>query len=165
MTFPFNVIGPYAGAVATVAAISPPVVSLATSIGTFFAPATAAAGGGAVNIIAASAAGSLITFIPGTIGIVVAGLLLITGFNTGSEKLITAAIILGIVDLVATYLLAAKIGASIAGVAASSVILCNVIGGAAIMLGLAVAAGVLIAAGAACLSTFAESVAPGSMRR
>jgi hypothetical protein len=165
MSNPCNILAPCIGGVASLAAISPPAISVATSIGTFFAPATAAAAGGAVNIIAASAAGSLITFIPGALGIVVAGLLLVTGLNAGSEKLINAAIFLGIVDVVATYLLAAKIGAGIAGVATSSVILCNVIGSAVIMLGLALALTVVAAAGAACLSSFAEAVAPGSFGR
>lgn len=165
MTYPYNVLGPVAGVVATVVAISPPVVTLASTIGTFFAPNAAAAAGGVANIIGASAAGSLITFIPGTIGIIVAGLLMITGINTGSEKLMGAAMILGAIDLACTYIFAAQIGAGITGVAASSVMFFNMIGAASMLLGLALGVGVLVAGAAACLSTFAEVVAPGSLRR
>lgn len=165
VSYPCNILAPCIGGVAGLAAISPPAISVATSIGTFFAPATAAAAGGAVNIIAASAAGSLITFVPGALGIIVASLLLVTGFNVHNQQLINAAIIMGIVDVIATYLLAAKIGAGIAGVATSSVLLCNIIGSAVVLLGLALAIGAVVTAGVACLSSFAEAVAPGSFGR
>lgn len=161
---PVRIFGTCAMTIAGAAAISPPAVSIAASIGTFFAPNAAAAAGGAANLIAASAAGSIVTFVPGALGLVFSGLFLITGFNIGSQNLIGLAIAIGAIDLACTFIFAAKIGAGITGVAASSVMLVNAIGASVMLLGLAVVAGLVIAAGAAFLSSFAEAVTPSALR-
>lgn len=163
MSYPYNVLAPMIGTAAAITAITPATMSIATTIGTFFAPNTAATAGGAVKIIAATSAGSLLTFVPATLGLIVAGLLLVTGLNINSSKLIHAAIFMGILDVVGTYFLAAKIGASITGVTTSAVLFCNMIGAAVVLLGLALAVGGLLAGAAAIFSTFAEGVAPGSL--
>lgn len=160
----YTIGAPAVTGVASIAAISPPVIGMATSLGTFFAPNTAAASG-ALNIIAANNAGAVLTFIPGALGVVVASLLLITGFNAHNRQLIHAAILLGLIDIAATYLIAAKLGASITGVAASSVLFCNMVGGAVILLGL-VSAITLIGVGAVAVSSiFSECLALGAPSR
>lgn len=160
----YNIGAPVVTGVASVVAISPTFVSYATSLGAFFAPNTAAAAGGALNIIEASTAGSLLTFIPGTLGIVVASSLLIWGFHSQNRQLIHAAILIGLIDIAATYLMAAKIGASITGVAASSVLFCNMIGGAVMLLGL-VSAVALIGVGVVAISSsLAEYRTPSPTR-
>ena len=148
----YNIGAPVVTGVASVVAISPPVVGFATSLGTFFAPNTAAAAGGALNIIGASNAGALLTFIPGMLGIGVASLLLNRGFQYQNRQLINLAILMGLIAIAVTYLMAAKIGASITGVAASSVLFCNMIGGAVILLGL-VSTVALIGVGAVAMSS------------
>lgn len=146
-------------------AILPQIVTIGTSIGTFFAPNTALAAGGAVKVIAASFAGSLITVIPAGFGLLIAGSMLLTGLNMKNHSLITAGIVVGLIDIVGTYMLAAKIGAAITGATAGAVLTCNLIGAAAMILALAVVVATVAAGAIALFSTFAEGVAPGSSRR
>jgi hypothetical protein len=158
-----NIILAGIGTVAGIVAITPPIMGLATTVGTFFAPHTAAAGGGAINIIAASTAGSALTFIPSTFGLIFAGLLLTTGLNIRSSSLISIGILCGLIDIVATYCLAAKLGASIVGVTSSSVLLCNMIGTTVALLGVALSVGLVVVGLAALGSTFIESLSPGAL--
>lgn len=146
-------------------AILPHVMTIGTSIGTFFAPNTAAAAGGAAKVIAASFSGSLITLIPASFGILIAGGLLLTGLNCKNQALINAGIFVGLLDVVGTYIMAAKIGATITGAVASSVMICNAIGAAVMLLALAVVVGTLLVGCAALVSSFVEAVSPSSLRR
>ena len=146
-------------------AIIPQVITIGTAIGTFFAPSTTAAAGGAAAVIAASFAGSLITLIPATLGIIIAGLMLLIGLNFKSQALINLGIIVGLLDLVGTYVMAAKIGAAITGAAASSVLICNLIGAAAMLLAVTVAVGIVALGVNAAATSFAEAITPGALSR
>ena len=146
-------------------AILPQVITIGTAIGTFFAPSTTAAAGGAAAVIAASFAGSLITLIPATLGIIIAGLMLLIGLNFKSQALINLGIIVGLLDLVGTYVMAAKIGAAITGAAASSVLICNLIGAAAMLLAVTVAVGIVALGVNAAATSFAEAITPGALSR
>lgn len=138
-------------------AILPQVVSMGTAMGTFFAPSTTATAGGAAAVIAASFAGSLITLIPATLGIIIAGLMLFIGLNFKSHALISLGIIAGLFDLVGTYMMAAKIGATITGAAVSSLLICNLMGIFAMLLAVTVAVGITRLGVAALATSFAEA--------
>lgn len=117
---------------------------------------------GPAAVIAASFAGSLITLIPATVGIIIAGLMLLIGLNFKSQALINIGIIIGLLDLVGTYMMAAKIGAAITGAAASSVLICNLIGAAAILLAVTAAVSIVALGVTAAATSFTE--ATGALR-
>lgn len=139
------------GVASTVGAalMSPPGMSVATSIGAFFSPAALAAAGGATKIIGATVAGSMITAIPGSWGLLIANSLLLIGLNIDSSTLISIGVIAGLVDIAATYVLAAQIGAHLTGTAACTVLFCNVLGATIMVLGFTTAvAGLMVGIGA-----------------
>ena len=91
--------------------------------------------------------------------------MLLIGLNFKSQALINLGIIVGLLDLVGTYVMAAKIGAAITGAAASSVLICNLIGAAAMLLAVTVAVGIVALGVNAAATSFAEAITPGALSR
>lgn len=151
------------GAASTLGAalMSTPGMSVATTIGTLFSPAAVATAGGVAKIIGATVAGSLITTIPATWGLLIASGLLVMGLNLDNSTLINMGVIAGLVDIAATYILAAQIGASLTGTAASTVMFCNALGATIMILGATMAiAGLMVSMGAIASTITAHHHAP-----
>lgn len=104
--------------------------AIAGAVGVFFAPASAAAAGGAFNVIGAYAVGqaimSLIVIPSFIVGLTTFGMT--QAFTSGSYILSALAALVLAAEVGLTILLAAHIGASILGVAAGPVFVCALIG-------------------------------------
>ncbi|MCH9690244.1 MAG: hypothetical protein K0U24_00145 [Gammaproteobacteria bacterium] len=108
--------------------------AIAGGIGCFFAPASATAAGGVLNVMGACAIGGAIAapFAGILSGIVGIATLTSAGF-TGNKYVIAAAFgALTAADLFMSSLLAAEIGAAILGIPAHPVFICSLVGSAAV---------------------------------
>lgn len=131
------------------------------AIGGFFAPQTAAAAGGILNVAGACAIGAPLAAIPTGIGMLAGGSLYAIGETTKNPTTKAVGGVITAASFASTVLLTAKIGAAIIGVSASAVLTCHLIGLASILL-LGALATLPFIAGAA---TVMDGLAPGSLSR
>ncbi len=124
--------------------------ALTSGIGCFFAPASAAAAGGTLNVMVAYGLGAAITTIPSSLGLVAASSAFFIGMATNNYAMMGLGAVIAAVDIATTIYCAAAIGASIIGVAVSPVLTCALVGIAATALTgllLTATAGLVVGAG------------------
>jgi hypothetical protein len=133
-------------------------------VGSFFAPASAAAAGGTLNVMAACAIGGVIMSIPAGVFVGLTGFAAIAAFATDNKLLGLGLGALTVAELVGASLLAAEIGAACLGVAAHPVFVCSLVGSLALatpilVVGLAVVMGLAVCCCAA--ASIESSAIPG----
>ena len=122
------------------------------AVGSFVAPASAAAAGGVWNVMGACALGSVVA---APVGLLIAVPLLV-GFASENPVIKAACGILLVVDFLAATLGYAAIGAACIGVAAHPVFVCSMIGGLALF-----AIGLLVTALNAATAAIGSSLVGG----
>lgn len=124
--------------------ISPPVIKVAATLGTFFLPNTTAAAGGAAKLIAASMAGATSVFFPACLMLTVPNLLIFVGLMNKNDLMVKAGLGLNFAAIMYILVLAAKAATLTTGIATGSLVFCALTGYFAILAGTALAVTALI---------------------
>ncbi len=135
---------PLATQVASTAVISPPVIKVAATLGTFFLPNTTIAAGGAAKLIAASTAGAMSVFFPACLLLTVPSLLILIGLVGKNDPMVRMGIGLNFATMAYILVLAAKAATLTTGIATGSLVFCALTGYFTALAGLALAATALV---------------------